>query len=398
MNNTTRGNRIHIGIFGRTNSGKSSLLNALTNQEVSIVSPIQGTTTDPVYKAMELHPIGPVVFIDTAGFSDNTSLGKTREKKTTEIIDKTDVAIVVFDENDSLDIEKEWIKKLEEKNVPALFVISKGDLLDRAELEKNILDTFNQSAILIEGASDKEGLDAVKSKIEQAVSNENQKETILGDLVDDNSLVILVTPQDIQAPKGRLILPQVQTIREILDRKCIAVTTTLETLEKTLRLVGEEAKLIITDSQCFKVVKEARDNFAPRLLLTSFSVLFSALKGDVEEFIKGAKAIDSLSENSRILIAEACTHAPLEEDIGRVKIPQMLKKRFGEGLQVDIVSGSDFKDNLSEYDLIIHCGGCMFNRKYMMSRVNKAVSKEVPITNYGITIAHILGILDEVVY
>lgn len=398
MNGTTRGNRVHIGIFGRTNSGKSSLINALTNQKISIVSDVEGTTTDPVYKSMEFHPAGPVVFIDTAGFNDDTELGSARENRTLDVIDETDVAILLFDEEKDLSMEAKWAEKLKAKNIPTIYVISKGDEKDRTSLEKSIKTRFGAIPIVVNGSDDRDALKEIRLKIGDAVTEDIKRESILRDLISRESVVVLVMPQDIQAPKGRLILPQVQTIRELLDRKCIAVSTTLDNAEKTLTLVSDVAELIITDSQCFKTVKDIRDKITPRIKLTSFSVLFSAFKGDIREFIRGAKAIDSLTENSKILIAEACTHAPLEEDIGRVKIPNMLKKRFGSGLKIDVVSGNDFTENLEEYDLIIHCGACMFNRKYMMSRVDKAVEKEVPITNYGVTIAQLLDILDDIVY
>ena len=331
MNGTTRGNRVHIGIFGRTNSGKSSLINALTNQKISIVSDVEGTTTDPVYKSMEFHPAGPVVFIDTAGFNDDTELGSARENRTLDVIDETDVAILLFDEEKDLSIEAKWAEKLKAKNIPTIYVISKGDKKDRTSLEKSIKTRFKAIPIVVNGSDDRDALKEIRLKIGDAVTEDIKRESILRDLISRESVVVLVMPQDIQAPKGRLILPQVQTIRELLDRKCIAVSTTLDNAEK-------------------------------------------------------------------ILIAEACTHAPLEEDIGRVKIPNMLKKRFGSGLKIDVVSGNDFTENLEEYDLIIHCGACMFNRKYMMSRVDKAVEKEVPITNYGVTIAQLLDILDDIVY
>ena len=339
-----------------------------------------------------------MVFIDTAGFNDDTELGSARENRTLDVIDETDVAILLFDEEKDLSIEAKWAEKLKAKNIPTIYVISKGDEKDRTSLEKSIKTRFGAIPIVVNGSDDRDALKEIRLKIGDAVTEDIKRESILRDLISRESVVVLVMPQDIQAPKGRLILPQVQTIRELLDRKCIAVSTTLDNAEKTLTLVSDVAELIITDSQCFKTVKDIRDKITPRVKLTSFSVLFSAFKGDIREFIRGAKAIDSLTENSKILIAEACTHAPLEEDIGRVKIPNMLKKRFGSGLKIDVVSGNDFTENLEEYDLIIHCGACMFNRKYMMSRVDKAVEKEVPITNYGVTIAQLLDILDDIVY
>lgn len=394
LNQTPRANRLHIGIFGKTNSGKSSLVNCLIGHEVALVSEMAGTTTDPVYKSMELHPIGPVVFIDTAGFDDNTILGKQREKLTEDIIKKTDVAIVIFDDSD-LREEAKWIKMLEDAKVSIIPVVSKADVLDRASLVLKIKQKLEIDPVIISAHEGSKTREIVIDKIAAAIPEDYQRQTILRNLVPEDSLVVLVMPQDIQAPKGRLILPQVQTIREVLDTSCTAVCTTVDGLERTLNALNESPKLIITDSQCFK---EVRDMKPKESKLTSFSVLFAAYKGDIRLFINGVNAIDKLDESSRILIAEACTHAPLEEDIGRVKIPAMFKKRFGANLRIDIVSGNDFPDDLSCYDLIIHCGGCMFNRKYMMNRVLDAKEQHVPMTNYGITIAYLKGILDEVVY
>lgn len=394
LNQTPRANRLHIGIFGKTNSGKSSLVNCLIGHEVALVSEMAGTTTDPVYKSMELHPIGPVVFIDTAGFDDNTILGKQREKLTEDIIKKTDVAIVIFDDSD-LREEAKWIKMLEDAKVSIIPVVSKADVLDRASLVLKIKQKLEIDPVIISAHEGSKTREIVIDKIAAAIPEDYQRQTILRNLVPEDSLVVLVMPQDIQAPKGRLILPQVQTIREVLDTSCTAVCTTVDGLERTLNALNESPKLIITDSQCFK---EVRDMKPKESKLTSFSVLFAAYKGDIRLFINGVNAIDKLDESSRILIAEACTHAPLEEDIGRVKIPAMFKKRFGANLRIDIVSGNDFPDDLSCYDLVIHCGGCMFNRKYMMNRVLDAKEQHVPMTNYGITIAYLKGILDEVVY
>jgi [FeFe] hydrogenase H-cluster maturation GTPase HydF len=302
---------------------------------------------------------------------------------------------MIFDGMDYT-VEEEWLELLKEAKVPVIPLVGKADVdaasaLGRVAMVKQQLDL---DPLLI-SANSGVGLEAVRKAIEEAVPEDYKRRKILGDLVADGELVLLVMPQDIQAPKGRLILPQVQTIRELLDNHCTTVCTTINGAKRALNALKEPPALIITDSQCFKDVigiKPAESK------LTSFSVLFAAYKGDIDEFIKGANAIAMLTENSRILIAEACTHAPLEEDIGRVKIPAMLRKRFGEGLTIDMVSGSDFPNDLSGYDLVIHCGACMFNRKYMMSRVKQAQQQEVPITNYGITIAYVTGILDDVVY
>lgn len=394
LNDTPRANRLHIGIFGKTNSGKSSLLNALTGHKVALVSDIAGTTTDPVYKSMELHPIGPVVFIDTAGFDDKTNLGEKREKITKDVIKKTDVAIVIFD-SDDLKEEKLWTEILTEAKVPVIAVISKGDIMDRALLKKKVYDQLNFEAIIVSANDEEAMVEKIVEQIKMVIPENYQRKSILRNLIDEDSTVLLVMPQDIQAPKGRLILPQAQTIREVLDTRSTAVCTTVDGLEHTLNSLKNPPDLIISDSQCFKIVNEVKPEVSP---LTSFSILFAAYKGDIDVFVKGAAAIDNLNENSKVLIAEACTHAPLEEDIGRVKIPAMLRKKIGQGLHIDMVSGSDFPECLREYDLIIHCGGCMFNRKFMMNRVLDAKKQGVPMTNYGITIAYLTGILNDIVY
>lgn len=394
MNNTTRGSRLHIGIFGRTNSGKSSLINNLTGHRVSLVSEKEGTTTDAVYKSMELHPLGPVVFIDTAGFADDTQLGKERMSITDEVLKKTDVAILLFDD-ENFEEERRWIEKFENAKIPFISVISKADILDRKILWGKIKSELSLDSIIFNEKEAQKDRRKIVEAIEALIPEDFYRRNILGSLVSPGDLVLLVMPQDIQAPKGRLILPQVQTIRELLDTKCTVVSTTLDNLRQSLDYMSVDPSLVITDSQCFKAVKEG---ISKNSKLTSFSVLFAAFKGDIEVFIESAKKIDELDENSKVLIAEACTHAPLEEDIGRVKIPALLRKRFGQNMQIDVVSGSDWKDVLEDYDLIIHCGACMFNRKHMMSRVEDAKDKAVPITNYGITIAHLQGILEDVVY
>lgn len=390
LNATPRANRLHIAIFGKRNAGKSSLINALTGQEIALVSEHAGTTTDPVFKSMELHPVGPVVFIDTAGFDDEGDLGMLRVEKTREVIDKTDVAIMTFADSD-FDKEAEWLQLLEQAKVPVIPVVGKADL-GETQLASQVKERFGIEPLHI-SAKAGTGLDAVRSAIEEAVPEDYKRRKILGDLVADGELVVLVMPQDIQAPKGRLILPQVQTIRELLDNRCTTVCTTADRFQQTIASLKEAPKLIITDSQCFKQIYEEKPEDS---LLTSFSVLFAAYKGDIRVFAEGAAAIDALTESSRVLIAEACTHAPLEEDIGRVKIPRALRKKVGEGLQIDMVAGNDFPDDPSGYDLIIHCGACMFNRAHVLSRIRKAQQAHVPMTNYGVTMAKLLGILDKI--
>jgi len=393
LNSTPRANRLHIAIFGKRNAGKSSLINALTGQEIALVSEYAGTTTDPVFKSMELHPVGPVVFIDTAGFDDEGELGMLRVEKTREVINKTDIAIMLFDGIDFRH-EEEWLEMLKEAKVPVIPLVGKADLDAAAALGRLSLvkQQLGLDPLLI-SAGTGVGLEAVRKAIEEAVPEDYKRRKILGELVADGELVLLVMPQDIQAPKGRLILPQVQTIRELLDNRCTTVCTTADRFEQSLACLAKAPALIITDSQCFKQVYEQKPEASQ---LTSFSVLFAAYKGDINEFAAGAAAIDTLTENSRVLIAEACTHAPLEEDIGRVKIPAALRKRIGAGLTIDQVSGNDFPDDPSGYDLIIHCGACMFNRAHVLSRIRRAKDAGVPITNYGITMAKLSGILDKI--
>ena len=394
LNNTPSANRLHIALFGRRNSGKSSLINALTGQDTALVSDIPGTTTDPVSKAMELHGIGPCIIIDTPGFDDEGILGEMRIERTLKAIERTDIALLFCEEND-LRIETEWKKQLEAKNIPVILILNKADIRkDTPSISDNIGKALGQKPLIV-SAKEKQGIEEIRLAILEKLPQDFEQPSITGDLVDENDLVLLVMPQDIQAPKGRLILPQVQTMRELLDKKCLVMSCTTDKLPQTLQALAYPPKLIITDSQVFKTVYEQKP---AESLLTSFSVLMAGYKGDIRQFIEGASAIDSLTENSHVLIAEACAHAPMTEDIGRVKIPRLLRKKIGEGLQIDMVSGSDFPKDLSKYDLIIHCGACMFNRKHVMNRLDSASHQQVPMTNYGITLAHLMGILDKIVY
>ena len=394
LNNTPSANRLHIALFGRRNSGKSSLINALTGQDTALVSDIPGTTTDPVSKAMELHGIGPCVIIDTPGFDDEGTLGEMRIERTLKAIERTDIALLFCEEND-LRIETEWKKQLEAKNIPVILILNKADIRkDTPSISDNIGKALGQKPLIV-SAKEKQGMEDIRLAILEKLPQDFEQPSITGDLVDENDLVLLVMPQDIQAPKGRLILPQVQTMRELLDKKCLVMSCTTDKLPQTLQALAYPPKLIITDSQVFKTVYEQKPTES---LLTSFSVLMAGYKGDIRQFIEGASAIDSLTENSHVLIAEACAHAPMTEDIGRVKIPRLLRKKIGEGLQIDMVSGSDFPKDLSKYDLIIHCGACMFNRKHVMNRLDSASHQQVPMTNYGITLAHLMGILNKIVY
>ncbi len=393
LNETPSANRLHIGIFGKTNSGKSSFLNAFTGQQVSIVSEVKGTTTDPVTKAMEVHPLGPCVFIDTAGLDDDTELGKAREEKTWLAASKCDIAIILV--AGDFDVELGLVTYFKEHKTPFLLVVNKmdEDMEGANALSLFLKETAKVELVPVISAKTGQGMDEVKAAMVRLLPENYGSEFITGNLVEENDVVLLVMPQDIQAPKGRLILPQVQTIRELLDRKCLVLSVTTDKMLAMLEQLVKPPKLIITDSQVFGYVYEHKPKES---MLTSFSVLFAAYKGDLSYYLEGAKAIDGLTADSKVLIAECCTHAPLEEDIGRVKIPNLLRKRVGKGLTVDIVSGTDFPEDPSGYDLIIQCGACMFNRKYVLSRINVARNHGVPMTNYGVTIAHLTGILDKI--
>lgn len=393
LNETPSANRLHIGFYGKRNSGKSSLINAFTGQQVSIVSEVAGTTTDPVNKAMEINGLGACVIVDTAGFDDIGELGEMRIKKTEKTAERVDIAVVLFSGSD-ISKECEWFEFFKEKNIPVIPVVSKADMLiNGSAYVFKVRNKIGEKPLQV-SAVDKIGIDELKEQLIRLAPSDRNIPTITGSLCSEDDLVLLVMPQDIQAPKGRLILPQVQTIRELLDKKCSVVSCTTDKLLNTLKYLNAVPKLIITDSQAFDFVYK---NKPAESMLTSFSVLFAAYKGDLDYYIEGAKALDALTENSRVLIAECCTHAPLSEDIGREKIPNLLRKRAGAGIEIDIVSGTDFPESLEDYDLIIQCGGCMFNRKYIMSRIDKAKEKNIPMTNYGVTIAHFTGILDKIV-
>ncbi len=394
MQDTPRANRLHIGLFGKRNSGKSSLINALTNQETALVSDVAGTTTDPVYKAMEIHGIGPCVFIDTAGLDDEGELGALRIRQTMRAMERTDVALLVCT-GDDIEKELEWNRLLKEKNIPVIWILNKADLLADATATVRSIEKKCGQVPLAVSARTKQGMEDIRRSLIAKLPDETMSQGIVGRLVKEGDTVMLVMPQDIQAPKGRLILPQVQTIRELLDRKCLVMSCTTDKIDQMLQTLVQPPSLIITDSQVFKTVYEKKPTTSR---LTSFSVLFAQYKGDINYFIEGANAIGCLTENSHVLIAEACTHAPLAEDIGRVKIPNMLRKKFGAGLQIDHVSGTDFPEDLSKYDLVIHCGACMFNRKYVLNRVAQARNQHIPMTNYGVTIAYLTGILDKIDY
>ena len=394
LQQTPQANRLHIGIYGKCNSGKSTLLNAILNQDVATVSSVAGTTTDPVYKAMELHGIGPVLWIDTAGFDDDGQLGSLRIEKSKQAIQKTDIALLVC-RSFPLQEELTWIQEFKKSNTPLLPILH---VFDEEEVNDEEIETLEKVCgiqPLVVNAKSKLGIDCIRERILALLPQDYGQESIVGHLVSAFDTVLLVMPQDIQAPKGRLILPQVQTIRDLLDHQCIVQCCTTDTMQKALEALASPPALIITDSQVFDIVYQQKPKES---LLTSFSVLFARYKGDISYFIQSAKKIKDLTEHSKVLIAEACTHAPLTEDIGRVKIPAMLRKKAGEGISITMVSGHDFPQDISDYDLIIHCGACMFNKKHVISRVEQAKAQNVPMTNYGITIAFIKQILDKVVY
>ena len=537
LNDTPRADRLHIGLFGKRNSGKSSLINALTGQDIAIVSDTPGTTADPVFKSMELHPVGPVVFIDTAGFDDNQGeLGQLRVKRTEDVVNKTDIGIIVVDGRKCLEAagdsnistcgcgvsasdvsapgslndnpadktqtgeglyspadtsgkdnaggeaggelkadiggsskscgceasdrqesqangeiyrdadtavsgtdaveqgessvgaaasggsdkscgcktcsdqsepsalaqllakEQEWAAGLKAKNIPVITVVNKCEDMTEAQLstlQAGVAEAVRAGEAIAVSAKSALCMDSLRKAIQESVPEDLLRRRILGDMTDEGSLVLLVMPQDIQAPKGRLILPQVQTIRELLDGKCTTVCTTADGLGRALGALSRDPDLIITDSQCFRTVYDMKPESSR---LTSFSVLFAAYKGDIDSFIAGASTLDDMTEKSRVLIAEACTHVPLSEDIGRVKIPNLLRKKFGEGMEIVNVCGNDFPDQeeLTGFDLVIHCGACMFNRRHVLSRIAQAQAAGVPITNYGIVLAKLTGILDKI--
>lgn len=400
---TPNANRLHIALFGKRNSGKSSLINALTGQDTALVSDTPGTTTDPVQKAMEIHGIGPCLFIDTPGFDDEGELGNRRIERTWKAVKKTDIALLLCagggsaEETGEPDFTKElhWLEQLKAKNIPTILLINKADIRkNTASLAIRIKETFGSQPIPV-SAKEKTGVELIRQAILEKLPEDFDQQSITGSLVTEGDLVLLVMPQDIQAPKGRLILPQVQTIRELLDKKCLIMSCTTDKLRETLQALSRPPKLIITDSQVFKTVYEQKPEESR---LTSFSVLFAGYKGDIRYYVKSASAIGSLTESSRVLIAEACTHAPLSEDIGRVKLPHLLRKRIGEKLSIDIVAGTDFPQDLTPYSLVIHCGACMFNRKYVLSRIERARLQNVPMTNYGVAIAFLNGILNQIEY
>lgn len=392
MNNTPRANRPHIGIFGRRNAGKSSLLNALTNQEVALVSEEAGTTTDPVYKNMELLPLGPIVLIDTAGIDDTGILGNLRMQKTSQVLDKTDLAILVIDATEDIsDYELDIIGEFIKRQIPYISVLNKIDHPQR----KSKTYFGNHLNISLNEVSTKtmEGIDQLKRLIIENISDSFAANTIVGDLLEAGDTCVLVTPIDSGAPRGRLILPQVQTLRDILDNNAMALVTKETNLKTSIGALAKPPKLVITDSQAFAEVDKILPSDIP---LTSFSILFARNKGDLATIVTGINAIKTLQAYDKVLIAEICTHHKVAEDIASVKIPNILRKLESK-IDISWCSGTAYPDNIEDYKLIIHCGACMINRKQMLSRIKKATEKGVPITNYGVFLAYATGILDRAI-
>lgn len=387
---TLKSMRLHIGIFGKTNVGKSSLLNRITNQDVSIVSNIAGTTTDVVEKTMELLPIGPVNFLDTAGINDSTALSSERIEKTMKIINRTDVAIVVCDYNGIDDYERNLIEKFNELKIPFMIFINKTD--EKYPSDSIIEDLKNYTKHILLSSVKTDDLIVFKIKellVKLLPEDFVNSPKIVGDLIPQGSTVILVIPIDKEAPKGRIILPQVQTLRDLLDNNCVSIVVKESELKSAIDNLKIAPSLVVTDSQAFKNVSEIVPENIP---LTSFSILFARLKGDLNAFSQGAKSIEKLQDGDRVLILESCTHHAIEDDIGRVKIPNLLRKKTGKNLIIDNIAGHDFPD-ISKYKLIIHCGACMTNRREVLSRILLASENNVTITNYGICISYCLGIL-----
>ena len=382
--------RTHIAILGRCNAGKSTLINRLTGQDVSIVSGARGTTTDPVQKAMEINGLGASILIDTPGIDDDTLLGSERVARIGKVLDTTDIAIVLFTDA-PCDAEMSLIEECRAREIPVIAALAHIDRIADYPTLQTTLSQRLECKVTGISALTGEGIETLMNDIVALRATEER--LITEDFCQAGDSVLLVMPQDKSAPKGRLIQPQVQTIRELLDRGCTPICCTPDRMEQALATLAAPPRLIITDSQAFEEVYRLKPEAS---VLTSFSILFACYKGDIRLFVEGAKALEKITASSRILIAEACAHTPQHEDIGRVKLPRLLRKRFGETLQIDIVSGADYPDDLTPYDLVIHCGACMFNRKHVLSRINRARQQGVAITNYGVILAALTGILDRV--
>lgn len=391
LNQTPRGERTHIAIFGRRNAGKSSLINALTGQEVAIVSPVKGTTTDPVRKAMELLPLGPILIIDTAGLDDEGALGALRVQRTRDVLNQTDIAILVVEAEHGLgDCERDLAAQVRAKGLPLVVVFNKADLGAPAAAARQAVAEQLNTPVHVVSSTTKDGIEDLKLALARIVPEDDGGRRLVGDLLQPNDLVVLVTPIDSAAPKGRLILPQQQVARDILEAGAIAVVTRETELRAALASLGKKPRLVITDSQAFALVAAETPADVP---LTSFSILFARYKGDLEELVRGAQAVEKLKDGDRVLIAEGCTHHRQKDDIGTVKIPRWLRERTGRNLVLEHTSGMKYPRDLREYALAVHCGACMLNRREMLWRIAQAREAGVPIVNYGVLIAYLKGIL-----
>lgn len=393
MEQTPKGARLHIAIFGRRNTGKSSLINALTKQEIALVSNVAGTTTDPVYKAMEILPIGPVMMIDTAGVDDVGELGTLRIERTKQVLHKADLAILVFESQQGITkYEETLLEEIKEKNIPIIGVINKSDILQLTIEEIQKWQEQIKIPLLQISVKSNTGIEDLKQLMMQYAPEDWQGPPIIGDLLQPGDVVVLVTPIDSAAPKGRLILPQVQTIRDILDYNGMSIVVKEDGLKQALANLRYPPRMVVTDSQAFAQVSL---DTPPEVLLTSFSILFARYKGDLETLVKGVKSIESLQPGDKVLIAEACTHHRQTDDIGTKKIPRWLEKKVGGKLEFEWVSGTHFPENLEQYRLVVHCGACMLNRREMIYRLSQVGKKAVPVVNYGLLIAYVHGILER---
>jgi len=392
MNDTPRGNRLHIALFGRRNAGKSSLINALTNQQVAIVSEVAGTTTDPVYKSMEILPLGPVVMIDTAGMDDEGALGKLRVEKSLAVLSKTDLALLVIDAHaGSGALEQEVVQLCRDKDIPVIVVINKIDTCDSQRIDQQVIkQQLGTENIVLVSATDKVGIGDLKISLVKTAPAHFDDQSIVGDLINPGDTAVLVTPIDLAAPKGRLILPQVQVIRDILDSDAMAYVVKERELKQCIENLKKKPRIVITDSQAFL---KADADTPPDVLLTSFSILFARHKGNLKVLVEGAKTLLALKPGDRVLMSEGCTHHRVEDDIGRVKLPRWIRQYVGGEIHFEWSSGSTMPTDLSSYKLVVHCGSCMLNRREMLARIMMAEEQGVAIVNYGVAIAALQGIL-----
>lgn len=390
MNETPRGGRVHIALFGRRNAGKSSIINALTGQDIAIVSSVKGTTTDPVYKAMELLPLGPVVFIDTPGLDDDSELGALRTQRTYDVLNKTDLALLVCEDPAFGAFEETVLSQIKAKGIPVMIVINKSDLTMDGGPDIRKYEAAYKTKVIPVSAATGFGMDDLKLQLAKSLPEDEGRFTIVRDLLSPLDIVVLVIPIDKAAPKGRLILPQQQTLRDILEAGAISVVVRDNELKDALASLGKKPRMVITDSQAFAKVSADTPSDIP---LTSFSILFARYKGELDTLTAGAKAVEALKDGDRVLIAEGCTHHRQTDDIGTVKIPRWLRQHTGKDLNFEYSSGIKYARDLSRYALVVHCGACMLNRREMLYRLDEAKKQGVPVVNYGVLIAYLNGIL-----